>query len=89
MNIELSNYIYIEFTLAIILLTEIAKKMFPIAHPKWPTLGIAVVGAVAEWFLRESPDVWTLIISFSVAVLGYDYVVKLIKNAVTGKNVTE
>lgn len=87
MNAEilLLNYVYPELILGIIVITELYKHLFPNRlHPKWLTLLFAVAGALLEVAFRPEPvNIWYLVISFGVAVLGYDYFYKPIKDKVS------
>lgn len=85
---ELVNpYIYIEYVLAVIFLTELVKKAFAEAdlHPKWITLGVAVVMAVVGVviqisILHNAIEFWKLVTSVGVACMFYDYILKVIKD---------
>ena len=90
---ELVNpYIYIEYVLAVVLLTEMVKKAFAEAdlHPKWVTLGVAVVMAIVGMIiqlsiLNNAIEFWKLISSVGVACLFYDYIIKVIKDKFSKK----
>lgn len=89
MEITLLNYIYPEFVLAVVVITELLKKYFTY-HPKWTTLIIASVCAAIDITVRLTNDLelnyWFLLISFGIAVLGYDYLIKPIKDRMGVKN---
>lgn len=75
-------FIYVEYTIAVILFTELLKKKLGV-HAKWTSLIVGVVFALMGIFLRtivlhEGVNVWKLIISYSVANVFYDYVLKVI-----------
>jgi hypothetical protein len=82
----LSEYIYVEYFVAVILLTEMCKRYVPPQriHVKWMALVIAGVLAPVEYFVTQMTGApiqwWKLIISFSLAVISYDYVWKSIKD---------
>jgi hypothetical protein len=93
-DFELSKYIYWEYSLAVLLVTEIIRaltknvntkfvKLIIADNPKWLSIIVATFLAVLDWIILSNANVfhlWQFIISFGVAVLGYDYVVKLIKD---------
>ena len=93
-DFDLSKYIYWEYSLAVLILTEVFRALlkgidaklvrFVISdHPKWLSLIVAIVLAFLDWIVFSSGHafhLWQFVISFGVAVLGYDYVIKLIKD---------
>ena len=93
-DFELSKYIYWEYSLAVLIITEVGRallkgidskvvRIITVDNPKWLSLICAVVLAGLDWVIFSSGHtfhLWQFIISFGVAVLGYDYVIKLIKD---------
>lgn len=93
-DFDLSKYIYWEYSLAVLLLTEVARaltrgidakiiRFIVVDNPKWLSLIVATILAVCDWLVFSNGNTfhfWQFIISFGVAVLGYDYAVKLIKD---------
>lgn len=82
-----SPYVYIEYVLAVLLFTELVKKAFAEAdlHPKWVTLGVAIVMAIVGVviqlsILHNAIEFWKLITSVGVSCLCYDYLLKPIKD---------
>lgn len=96
-DIELSKYIYIEYTIAVLLFSELSKillkkvpqkfiQFIAVTEPKWLTLMIAVVFAIGDWLFVSKGhnfNFYQMAISFGLAVLGYDYGLKLIKDLFT------
>lgn len=84
MDMILINYTYPEFIAAVIIMVELIKYLAnPKLHPKWITLVVAIMCAVIELAVRgHGVNVWFLVISLGVAVLGYDYIIKPIKDKV-------
>lgn len=92
---DLLKYIYIEYSLAVIIVTELARlflrkvktkvtQYLAVEEPKWLTLAVAAVLSVADYLFVSKGDSFNLyqsLISFGVSVLGYDYVIKLIKDS--------
>lgn len=79
----LSPYLYVEYTVAIIVLTQLFKKAFEELnwHPKWTTFwvtaALGIIGAILKLVVQhETVDPFKLINSFGAACLAYDYVVK-------------
>src|SRR5688572_25068984 len=93
-DFDLSRYIYWEYSLAILVLTEVIRALTKgidvkiirfavVDNPKWLSLIVASVLAFLDWIVLSKGQafhLWQFAISFGVAVLGYDYVVKLIKD---------
>lgn len=93
-DFELAHYIYWEYSLGVMVVTELVRiltknvkakiiQLTVVDNPKWLTLIVAGVLAVLDWSIIGSANkfhIWQFIISFGCAVLGYDYVVKLIKD---------
>jgi len=92
-DFDLSKYIYWEYSLAVLLLTEVVRQLtkgidhklirfIVVDNPKWLSLIIATILSVCDWLIFSSNTFhfWQFIISFGVAVLGYDYALKLIKD---------
>lgn len=91
---DLLKYIYIEYSLAVIIVTELARlflrkvktkvtQYLAVEEPKWLTLAVAAILSVADyWFVSkgDSFNLYQSLISFGISVLGYDYVIKLIKD---------
>lgn len=94
-DIDLLKYIYIEYSLAVLLVTEMVKmfiknintkfiQFIAVEQPKYVTLMVATVLGVIDWMVFSGFDnfhLWQKVISFAVAVLGYDYAWKLVKDA--------
>lgn len=81
---SLNPYLYIEYTFAIILVTQLVKKAFNEVnwHPKWTTFWVTfvlgVLGAIIKLSVQHDQiDAFKLINSFAIACLAYDYVVKV------------
>ena len=92
MELEFLSYIYPEYTLAIIVLTEVIKRAFSELdhHPKWTGLGVGIVlgilGAMIKLEVQhESIDFFKMVLSFGVSVIGYDYFWKPVKDRFTKK----
>lgn len=100
MNVEIADYIYWQYSVAVLLVTELIRvltkdtkiaslKLITVDRPKWISLIVAVILAVLDYSVfnhgKSEFDLWKFIISFGVAVLGYDYVVKLVKEWVEGQ----
>jgi hypothetical protein len=93
-DFDLAKYIYWEYSLAVLILTEVFRalikgidtkfvRFITAEHPKWLSLFVAIVLAFLDWIVFSSGQtfhLWQFVISFGVAVLGYDYVVKLVKD---------
>jgi hypothetical protein len=86
------QYIYLEYFLAVILMTELLKRYIntQIIHIKWLTLVVAVGLAPVEYLITKMGgnviDYWKLVISFSVSVISYDYAWKVIKDWISNRN---
>lgn len=75
-------FIYVEYTVAVILFTQLLKAKTCL-HAKWTSLIVglvfAAVGIVLKVIvLHEGMGVWKLITSYSVANVFYDYILKVI-----------
>ena len=91
---DLLKYIYIEYSIAVIIVTELARlflkkiktkatQYLSVEEPKWLTLSVAALLAVADYVFVSKGDSFNMyqsLISFGIAVLGYDYIIKLIKD---------
>ena len=95
-DLDLSKYIYWEYSLAVLLFSELVKMLLKnvqlkwiqeivVVNPKWLTLIVAVILGVGDWVFidRGEPNYYQLIISFGLAVLGYDYGLKLVKDMIS------
>lgn len=90
-------YVYPEVVIAVIMLTEMVKKYTKGTKvgklgPKWLNLLVASVFAglgilYRELFFTEQLDMIKYLISYSLSVTGYDYLVKPIKDKLMGKKV--
>ena len=84
---DITNYLYIQVTLGIIVITMVVHKFFkPNVHPKWVTLIVALAVGVVHYFAAPEFDLWKLISSLGFAIMGYDYLVKVLKDRFSGKN---
>lgn len=93
-DIDLLKYIYIEYAITVLIFTDLAKwlvkkidkpwaQYLAVKEPKWLTLIVAAILSVADYLLisrGDSFNFYQALISFGVAVLGYDYIWKLIKD---------
>jgi hypothetical protein len=92
---DLVKYIYWEYTVAVLFFTEVFKLLFKdtsnnflkriaVDNPKWLTLILAVVIGIGDWVFidRGEPNYYQLLISFGLAVLGYDYGLKIFKDLI-------
>lgn len=93
-DFKLLDYIYWEFSLSVLIGTEIVRfflaklslvpawlKYIFVKEPKWLTLIVALAIAAGSWStIKAEFDLNRAITSLGVAVLGYDYVWKLIKD---------
>lgn len=93
-DFDLSKYIYWEYSLAVIIITDMVKLLFKKVdwkfiqtimrdNPKWITLMVAVTLSILDWFIFSTGQAFhffQFVISFGIAVLGYDYIFKLIKD---------
>ena len=81
----LLEYTYPGYIIGVVVIVELIKHFFtPKLHPKWITLLVAIAGAVVELLIhRYELDAWKLIISLGIAILGYDYIYKPIKDKVS------
>jgi predicted Zn-dependent protease len=94
-DIDLLKYIYIEYSIAVLLVTDLIKMLIKnintkfvqfiaVEQPKYLTLIVATILGVVDWIVFSGLDnfhLWQKVISFAVAVLGYDYAWKLVKDA--------
>jgi hypothetical protein len=90
-DLDLAKYIYWEYSVAVLLVTEVLRallggiptRFFQIIvkeQPKWLSLIVASILALLDWILiSQSFHLWQFCISFGLAVLGYDYGFKLLK----------
>lgn len=92
-DFELGKYIYWEYSLAVLILTDMVKMLLQnvqlrfvqfviVKNPKWVTILIAIVLSALDWLVIGNANKFHLfqyIISFGVAVMGYDYIWKLVK----------
>lgn len=97
-DLDLMSYLYWEYSLAVLLLTEVFRQLLKginhrfiqiiiVEQPKWISLFVAVILAICDWLVFSKGRIfhfWQFTISFGVAVLGYDYAVKLIKDTFKG-----
>lgn len=95
-DIDLMRYIYWEYFLAVLFLSEIGKALLKpipnnfvqfisVKEPKWITLIVALFCSVLDFMFISEGDsfhLWEKLISFGLAVLGYDYGFKLIKDVI-------
>lgn len=93
-DIDLWKYIYIEYSIAVLVCTELVRffvakikyrwaQYIGVDQPKWISLIVAIVLSIADWVFighAETFNFYQMIISFSLSVLGYDYGWKLIKD---------
>lgn len=92
-DFELSRYIYWEYSVAVVLFTEVVRaltkginrkliRFIVVDNPKWISLIVATILAGLDWlvFSTNSFHFWQFTISYGVAILGYDYAWKLIKD---------
>lgn len=92
-DIDLLKYIYWEYTAGVLIVTEVLKyfikkidakfaQYIAVKEPKWITLIAAIILLIADYFLVSRGDSFNLyqaLISFGVAVFGYDYFINPIK----------
>lgn len=93
-DIDLVSYVYWEYSVAVLLVTEVIRTILADVHvpfiqnivtkrPKWITLIVAILLSVADRiFISQSFHLWQFIISFGLAVLGYDYGLKILKERI-------
>jgi len=93
-DLDLAKYIYWEYSVAVLLITELLRQLLggiPVRffqiivkeQPKWLTLIVATVLALLDWWLLSTSfHLWSFCISFGLAVLGYDYGFKLLKDKI-------
>lgn len=96
-DLDLAKYIYIEYTVAVLLFSELAKillkkmnikwiQFIAVEEPKWLTLIVAVIFSLADWIFVSKGghfNFYQTAISFGLAVLGYDYGLKIVKDLFT------
>jgi hypothetical protein len=90
-DFDLSKYIYWEYSVAVLLITEVLRalligidakviRIIVKEQPKWLSLIVATILAMLDWWLiSQSFHLWQFTISFGLAVLGYDYGFKILK----------
>lgn len=90
---DLLNHIYWELVVGIVLAGQVFSNLFKsealTLHKKWIVFILAVLGGIVYYLFhdRNEPfDVWRVFISLGVAVTFYDYIVKLVTDALAGKN---
>ena len=80
------RFTFPEYIIAVIVFVEVIKAFVkPSIHPKWVTLIVAIVCAVVQIWLDPAAHItswWKLLISLGIAVVGYDYLIKPIKDKV-------
>jgi hypothetical protein len=80
------------YIIAVTVAVEIIKALAkPRINPKWITLAVALLAAIVQIVYDDTATVdswWKLLISFGIAVLGYDYFLKPIKDLI-GKGKVE
>lgn len=93
-DFDLTKYIYWEYSVAVLLITEVLRALLGGINskviqyivkeqPKWLSLIVATFLAVLDWILiSQSFHLWQFTISFGLAVLGYDYGFKLLKEKI-------
>lgn len=94
-DLDLWQYVYWQFSVAVLFSTEIVKQLskglvlnrpltFVIqTNPKWLTLICAVIISLGDWLVFGNGKTFhfmTYLISFGITVLGYDYAWKLVKD---------
>lgn len=97
-DLDLASYLYWEYSVAVLLLTEIGRlllkgfqrkiiQVIVVEQPKWLSLIVATLLAVLDWLIFSEGKTfhfWQFVISYGVAVLGYDYAIKLLKDTYKG-----
>jgi hypothetical protein len=88
----LISYIYVEYTVAVVIMTELLKRAVSEMdyHPKWIGGAVALVLAGIGIFLKlivfhTQVEFFKLVTSFGVSVLAYDYLIKPIKDKLLSK----
>lgn len=93
-DFDLARYIYWEYSLAVLLVTEMIRaltkniqlrfiQIISVEQPKWLSLFTAILLAVLDWIIMSNGNkfhLWQFTISFGLAVLGYDYGWKIVKD---------
>lgn len=99
-DFDLSKYIYIEYSIAVIILSDVVKMFLSKIdkpffqyigkkEPKWTTLFVAIILAVLDWAIvggGKHFNFYQMSLSFGISILGYDYAWKLIKEAIMKKS---
>lgn len=88
-NFRLTDFLYLEFAVAVVLVTELVRYMVKgidskIA-PRWLSLIIATLLSVAAFYYYKSviaEHLWKSISSFSLSILAYDLIWKPIKKKI-------
>lgn len=87
-NINLLELLQLDYCIALIVLTEVVKYLFTgitkAIHPKFITLFLAIVLAAIFIAIRgmDEFNLYKYLISFGVAVLTYDYAIKIFKDKI-------
>lgn len=94
-DFDLWKYVYWEYSIAVLFFTEMFKMLLKdlpniwvqrvvVINPKWLTLIIAVILGIGDWIFidRGAPNYYQILISFGLAVIGYDYGLKLFKDLI-------
>jgi len=85
------QYVYWELVMAIVSISYIAIYFIRLKsktiHPKWVTLIVAVLlSGLMAVTKPEAFDLWKAIISLSLAVIFYDYIVKVVVDLIKKKS---
>ena len=79
------------YIVAVTVIVEMIKAVVKLnINPKWITLAVAVICAIIQIIFDDAATVeswWKLVISFGVAVLGYDYFIKPVKDLIQTRSV--
>lgn len=98
MDIDITQYIFLQMTIGIVLTTMIVKtQVITRLHPKWITLIVAVFGGVVQYLMYlyecyrqadtcQAFEIWKAVNSMGIAIIGYDYFVKVVKDFVAKKD---
>jgi hypothetical protein len=94
-DFEFWKYIYWEYSIAVLLFSELIKLLvkgstskflntITFDRPKWMVLIVAIILGIGDWIFidKGAPNYYQLLISFALAVVGYDYGLKLIKDLI-------
>lgn len=80
---EIHQYLYIEYTIAVVVVTELLRYLVSgidrRIKPRYLTAVLGLLLGVIGWYMYEGIDLWKAIISFSIAIIGYQYFWKPIK----------